>query len=525
MAILVSGGQTETVHLDETGDLTSDLNVNVGLPSVVNELAANGLSMSELESSLGGGFAYGTGPIGFDGAVTYTPGTDEFSLSVNVAYAFLGGDIAVNGTYNPETGYIHVDQVEGFAGANFILGQQGELLGITIGNVGSIQAGIFFQSTPVAGTSAFPGARISYSHGLVLGSVEGVSTWNASNTISDVSDLTVETATEIFDAFYQSPLNSMSTTEEMFHRIMFPIVNLLDPLDRSAALSSFLERMGVSECFLAGTQIDMWPTDPGLVADGSGRFDRAAVLAGVWQKPIEQIVPGDRVLSFGASDDLRPGRVSRTFTNDAMIVLDFFGTGVTPGHVYLRADATGRRRFETLIDILRDDGAIMLRDGTVLRAATGVPLDDPRDGLVQAVAGPLRADGQGIDVRDRGWLRLGTRAITGDGRDICIADLIDAAGGQVTASGLIRIGDQEWPFHWAFGDTLPRPEDYVLRRSATTLADIYRAAEWEAQRPTTPPPMQRDGGPVQPLSALGRQAMPRNDPPGLHGRSRHRGAR
>lgn len=145
MGIIVSGGQSETFTLDEQGSLTSDLNVNIGLPSVINEFEVNGLTLSELKSSLGGGFAYGTGPIGIEGAATYAPGSDEFSLNLNVAYSFLGGEISVAGTYNPETGYVHVSEFEGFAGANAVLGEQGELLGITIGTVATIQAGIFLN--------------------------------------------------------------------------------------------------------------------------------------------------------------------------------------------------------------------------------------------------------------------------------------------------------------------------------------------------------------------------------------------
>ncbi|QBY00592.1 hypothetical protein E2K80_07430 [Rhodophyticola sp. CCM32] len=52
------------------------------------------------------------------------------------------------------------------------------------------------------------------------------------------------------------------------------------------------------------------------------------------------------VLSFDKDEDLVPGKVTRTFQNDAKIILDFHGTFVTPGHVYYRHDSKkiARRR-------------------------------------------------------------------------------------------------------------------------------------------------------------------------------------
>ncbi len=91
-------------------------------------------------------------------------------------------------------------------------------------------------------------------------------------------------------------------------------------------------------------------------------------------------------------------------------------------------------------------------------------------------------------------------------------DLIQAGGGTVTEEGLIRIGIQQMPFHWTFSAALPKPEDYILERSGTTVEDIYKAAEWESHRPHMPPPMVRDGGPVQPLSHTSLSMMPRNTP-------------
>lgn len=250
-----------------------------------------------------------------------------------------------------------------------------------------------------------------------------------------------------------------------------------------------------SECFLAGTMITM--------ADGS-------------KKPIEQIRPDDWVLSMDQkTGQMVPGKVTRTFQNEAKIILDFHGTFVTPGHVYYRPDSKRASKFEPLIDILRDDGIIQYQDGTLIRAATNVPVDSPRDGFVQAVTQMRKADGTVVQ-HDTSRIRLGTRFLVGTGKErksFAVADLIKAGGGVVGDDELIRIGDGPgMPFHWEFGDTLPKPEDFVLACSGTTLEDIYKAAEWESQGPRLPAPMVLDRGPVQPLTGVALQTMPRNQP-------------
>jgi hypothetical protein len=265
-------------------------------------------------------------------------------------------------------------------------------------------------------------------------------------------------------------------------------------------------------CFIAGTMIDMWPTDPGIKPYANGLYNKAAVLAKVWQKPIEQIRPEDWVVSFDDAGNLKPGKVRRTFTNQAKIILDFFGTGVTPGHAYYRPDSRRPYKFEPLIDILRDDGVVQDSNGALVRAATGVPVGDPRDRFVWAITGDRSDDGRSVTVKAKGRIRLGTRIITDDGKDFCVDDLIKSGDGIVTDEGLIRVGLAQMPFHWTYSDTLPKAEDYVLKRSGTTLDDIYKATEWEQVRPHMPPPMVRDGGPVQPLSQADLTLMPRNTP-------------
>ncbi len=155
------------------------------------------------------------------------------------------------------------------------------------------------------------------------------------------------------------------------------------------------------------------------------------------------------------------------------------------------------------------------QDGTLIRAATDVPVGDPSGGFVRAITGTAKADGS-VDPRDQGRIRLGTRFIVVEGKDrrsYAVADLIKAGGGVVGDDELIRVGDgAPMPFLWEFGDTLPRPEDYVLACSGTTLEDIYKASEWESQGPRLPAPTVLDGGPVQPLTGAALSAMPRNQP-------------
>ena len=268
-------------------------------------------------------------------------------------------------------------------------------------------------------------------------------------------------------------------------------------------------------CFGPEVPIDMWPLDPTLKPGPDGIYDQDEVRAKIWKKPIELIAVGDIVVSFDDNDNLVPGPVTRTFQNNAKILLDFHGTRVTPGHVYYRPDSKKSYKYETLIDVLRDDGVIKHQDGTLIRAATNAPVDSPRDGFVRAVAGKRKADGTFVQT-DEGRIRLGTRFLVGAGEErksFAVGDLIERNGGVVGPDELIHVGyNPGVPFTWDFADTLPKPEDFVLACSGTTLEDVYKAAEWESQGPRLPAPMVLDRGPVQPLKGAALSAMPRNEP-------------
>ena len=237
------------------------------------------------------------------------------------------------------------------------------------------------------------------------------------------------------------------------------------------------------ECFLAGTPISLW--------DGT-------------TKPIEAVRPEDWVVSYDREGNLVPGRVTRIFRNRAPHIIDLFGLMLTPGHVTLCGDGPLAGRHVPVIDILRTDGAVVRQDGSKVRAATGVPLGHANDRLIWAVAG-MRAGTGATRVTDKARIRLGTRVITPDGEDVCIADQIARAGGRITDDGMIqtRIGGPKMPFHWPYAERLPRPEDYVLSRSGLTLAAIYQASDWEGAGSLLTVPE-----PASPGSAVQRRPRP-----------------
>ena len=125
----------------------------------------------------------------------------------------------------------------------------------------------------------------------------------------------------------------------------------------------------------------MWPLDPSLAPGPDGVYDQDAIRANIRTKPIELIHEGDLVVSFDENGNMVPGPVTRIFRNEAKIILDFFGTRVTPGHVYYRPDSKKAHKYETLIDVLRDDGVIQHKDGRLIRAATNADVGSPATGL------------------------------------------------------------------------------------------------------------------------------------------------
>ncbi|MCA3508474.1 MAG: hypothetical protein IOD01_14565 [Rhodobacter sp.] len=177
------------------------------------------------------------------------------------------------------------------------------------------------------------------------------------------------------------------------------------------------------QCFGASTPIDMWPLDPTVKAGSVGIYDEEVVRAQIWRKPIEQIRADDIVVSFDRRGNLVPRRVTRTFVNDVAHVLDFHGTGVTPGHVFLCGAGRFKGRHVPLIDILRDDGAVVRQDGSLMRASTGCAVGSDGDRVIEVVA----ADGS------TGWVRAGMR-VAGKTGEVAVSALIVQAGEVICAA-------------------------------------------------------------------------------------------
>ncbi|MEP3786037.1 MAG: Mbeg1-like protein [Paracoccaceae bacterium] len=225
-------------------------------------------------------------------------------------------------------------------------------------------------------------------------------------------------------------------------------------------------------------------------------YDTAITLANGSSKNISSIRPGDIVTSYDANGNLVRSKVTRTFVNEATHILDFLGTGVTPGHVFFCGEGRFKGQHVTLLDILRSDGGVVDASGKIIRACTGDEVGSDNDTtFVWSITGTPQPDGT-VTIADRKQLRLSTRVITKDGRDLSLADIIFAMNATVTDTGMIRPNgsDAEVPLHWTFTPNLPAPEDYVLQRSGVTLEDIFTANEWE-QRPKLPAPTHGEAGP------------------------------
>ncbi|WP_417515820.1 hypothetical protein [Minwuia sp.] len=207
-------------------------------------------------------------------------------------------------------------------------------------------------------------------------------------------------------------------------------------------------------------------------------------------KPIEDVQPGDEVLSYDADGNLKAGRVSRTFANEVRCILDLHGLMVTPGHATWCADGRFEGRHVPVIDILRSDGALMRADGTKVRATTGAEVGSPDDRMVHCVLTRPARDGSGLMSVGTHYMRYGTRTLLEDGTDVSIRELVEAAGGRLDGDGQVALPDgTAGPFNWsAVHPMFPKPEDYVLARSGLTLEDIYAADEWETARPELPEP-------------------------------------
>ena len=274
-----------------------------------------------------------------------------------------------------------------------------------------------------------------------------------------------------------------------------------------------------NHCFLHDMSVQMWPLDPSIKPRLDGSYDEELVLSKVWYKRQDQMQAGDIVVSPDKWGRLQPGRVTRTMTNIATHILDFWGTGVTPGHAYNCADGPLKGGFAPIMDILRMDGALMRSDGTMFRSTTNCDVGSMGDMMIHASATLQKRDGTWTEPKS-GKMRFGTRIILPDGRDTSLMELAHEEGWKVTDDGYMigmmkgddgAVEERAFHFPYRYGAELPKPEDYILKRSAVTLEEIYLANEWEQIGTRMPAPDSLVG--FNPNSAMKRIKPKPNVPP------------
>jgi len=118
------------------------------------------------------------------------------------------------------------------------------------------------------------------------------------------------------------------------------------------------------------------------------------------------------------SELLLLGTIADWAYNDKLLIDEKVKIGVTPGHVFLCGAGRFQGRHVPLIDILRDDGAVVRQDGSLMRASTGCVVGSDGDRLIEVVA----ADGT------RGHLRAGMRLPEETG-EVTVSALIARASG------------------------------------------------------------------------------------------------
>lgn len=231
----------------------------------------------------------------------------------------------------------------------------------------------------------------------------------------------------------------------------------------------------------------MWPLDPSIKPRLDGSYDEELVLSKVWYKRQDQMQVGDLVVSYDEQGRLQPGPVVRTMTNTATHILDFWGTGVTPGHAYHCADGPLKGGFAPIMDILRMDGALMRSNGALFRSTTNCDVGSMGDMMIHASATLQKPDGSWTEPK-KGKVRFGTRIILPDGRHMSFMEMAASEGWRISDDGYMvgmmkgedgTVAERVFHFPYRYGAELPKPEDYILKRSAVTLEDIYLANEWE----------------------------------------------
>lgn len=199
-------------------------------------------------------------------------------------------------------------------------------------------------------------------------------------------------------------------------------------------------------CFAAGTPIEM--------ADGT-------------TKPIEDIAIDDMVLAFdGDADQGRGAKVAKRVTQlhrtKNQVVFDFHGLRVTPGHAFL----TGDGEFKPLIEILEEDGTVVLSGGETIRARTGWPVGSDKD----------RAIPVGCPTDDKVeilTMRAGTLYGVKEGIALTIQEMMKSRGYHLRTDGrFVNVeGDVKTAF-WEWG----MPEDKMIAGKRASYDDLIEGS-------------------------------------------------
>lgn len=465
---------------DTVNEIVSDLNreLSVNFNSVIDRLADANVNMSQINSvGVVGGGAVGFGLVG--GSATVTVLADKDDPSIRQEYVTI--EVGIGPVAGPPTPEVAVVAYQGnydgyrgwFAGVQGSAGITGTaVVGIPDGNMAFIVGGAASASAQGVGSITF--------------------------TLDELQNL-LET-----DQLPPELVNQRNFLEGVVENGGLPTAN--------------------NHCFLEDSTVQMWPLDPSIKPRADGSYDEELVLSKVWYKRQDQMQVGDLVVSYDKQGRLQPGPVVRTMTNTSTHILDFWGTGVTPGHAYHCADGPLKGGFAPLMDILRMDGALMRSNGTMFRSTTNCDVGSVGDMMIHAAATMQKPDGSWTEPKP-GKVRFGTRIILPDGRDTSLMELAHEEGWKVTDDGYMigqmqgedgTVEERAFHFPYRYGAELPKPEDYILKRSAVTLEEIYLANEWEQIGTRMPAPDSLAG--FNPNSTMKRSKPKPNIPPAFANR-------
>lgn len=245
---------------------------------------------------------------------------------------------------------------------------------------------------------------------------------------------------------------------EAFSTNPYFLNNLIEDVGKEG-LSQLANTFDWPLCFAAGTPITL--------SDGT-------------TKAIETISVGDQVLSYDKFGNLVSSRVAQLFRNEVSHLLDVHGLKVTPGHVTLCGDGPFKGAHVPIIDILLSDGALVRENGDLVRMAIDKSVGSVEDQFIEVSYAETPEDVEAKRFKT-GRMRVGTLLFDKDGVPVSVLDCLIAQGYAFEPETGLVCKDEGSPASMNWFGALPRPEDYILRRSRETLEGILVDGEWEGQ--------------------------------------------